>query len=559
MGLRPPTISEKGILTFSDATWKQALLRNKVIAPLSQQNIIGKQAVDEAARQLGLSKRQVYKLVQRYRQGEGLVTDMALESPSGGKNKGRLPESVEKLIENILQKRYLNRQKRPEIAIWREIAQSCRDLGLKCPALNSVRARIRRLDPRIVARKRNGPDAEKNLQSAGGRVPEIIAPLNQVQIDHTVIDLIIVDDVNRQPIGRPYLTVAIDVYSRCLVGMVVTLEAPSATSVGLCLAHVVCDKRSWLEQLNLGDVSWPMSGKPTSLYLDNAPEFKSEALRRGCAQHGIQLNYRPLGQPHYGGIIERVIGTAMQWIHELPGTTFSNPVQRGDYNSDKRAVLSLSELERWLTLAVASYHGTVHSTLNQLPAMRWVKGISENTEPTIITQPKVFLIDFLPVIRRSLCRTGFLIDHITYYSDALKLWIARRDRLDKFVIRRDPRDISRVWVLDPDGKKYIEIPYRTISHPALTLWEHKKAVEKLKEQGKSQVDEASLFRMVSQMREIVQIAERTTRKSRREAQRSSHLAKTKQMVVPNLPPEPSISETNHPIPFEQIEEWDNYD
>ena len=154
MGLKSPTISEKGILTLSDATWKQALLRNKVIAPLSQQNIIGKQAVDEAARQLGLSKRQVYKLVQRYRQGEGLVTDMALEPPSGGKDKGRLPESVEKLIENILQKRYLNRQKRPEVAIWREIAQSCRDLGLKCPALNTVRARIRRLDPRIVARKR---------------------------------------------------------------------------------------------------------------------------------------------------------------------------------------------------------------------------------------------------------------------------------------------------------------------------------------------------------------------------------------------------------------------
>ena len=559
MGLRPSTITEKGVLTLSDATWKQALLRNEVIAPLSRQNIIGKQAVEETARQLGLSKRQVYKLVRRYREGEGLVTDMALDPPGGGKGKGRLPEAVEKLIENILQKRYLNRQKRSEVVIWREIAESCRNLGLKSPALNTVRARMKRLDPCVVMRKRNGPDAERKLQSAGGKAPEIIAPLDQVQIDHTVIDLIIVDDVNRQPIGRPYLTVAIDVYSRCLVGMVVTLEAPSATSVGLCLALVVCDKRSWLEQLNLGDVSWSMSGKPKSLYLDNAPEFKSEALRRGCAQHSIQLNYRPLGQPHYGGIVERVIGTAMQWIHELPGTTFSNPAQRSDYNSDKKAVLSLSELERWLTLTVASYHGTVHSTLNQTPAMRWVKGISQITEPTIITQPKVFLIDFLPVIRRSLCRAGFLIDHITYYSDALKIWISRRDQLDKFVIRRDPRDISRVWVLDPEGRKYIEIPYRTISHPALTLWEHKKAIEKLKEQGKSQVDEASLFRMVLQMREIIQTAERTTRKSRREVQRSNHLSQTKQRVFADLPPEPSISETNHPIPFEQIEEWDNYD
>jgi putative transposase len=99
-----------------------------------------------------------------------------------------------------------------------------------------------------------------------------------------------------------------------------------------------------------------MSGKPKLLYVDNAAEFKSEALRRGCEQHGIQLSYRPLGQPHYGGIVERVIGTTMQRVHELPGTTFSNPVQRGKYDSERMATLTLRELECWLTLAVASYH-----------------------------------------------------------------------------------------------------------------------------------------------------------------------------------------------------------
>lgn len=81
------------------------------------------------------------------------------------------------------------------------------------------------------------------------------------------------------------------------------------------------------------------------MYVDNAREFKSEALTRGCQQHGIDLDYRPLGQPQYGGIIERVIGTAMQEIHELPGTTFSNPVQRGSYDSEKKASLTMTELE----------------------------------------------------------------------------------------------------------------------------------------------------------------------------------------------------------------------
>src|SRR3546814_9261085 len=56
-----------------------------------------------------------------------------------------------------------------------------------------------------------------------------------------------------------------------------------------------CDKRPWLEGLNI-EMEWPMSGKPRLLYLDNAAEFKSEALRRGCEQHGIRLDYRPLGR-----------------------------------------------------------------------------------------------------------------------------------------------------------------------------------------------------------------------------------------------------------------------
>ncbi|MET3896070.1 transposase InsO family protein [Micrococcus sp. UYEF12] len=95
------------------------------------------------------------------------------------------------------------------------------------------------MNPVEVGRRREGAESVRPLQSAGDEVPVVESILDQVQIDHTVMDLIVVDDRDRQPIGRPYLTVAIDVRSRCLVGMVVTLEPPSAVSVGLCLAHAV--------------------------------------------------------------------------------------------------------------------------------------------------------------------------------------------------------------------------------------------------------------------------------------------------------------------------------
>ncbi|WP_458294738.1 hypothetical protein [Enterobacter cloacae] len=154
-----------------------------------------------------------------------------------------------------------------------------------------------------------------------------------------------------------------------------------------------------------------------ALYLNNAAEFKSEALRRGCEQHGIRLDYRPLGQPHYGGIVERIIGTAMQMIHdELPGTTFSNPDQRGDYDSENKAALTLRELERWLTLAVGTYHGSVHNgLLNRRPRAGPSRGACRRTGRR---HTRYFvLVDFLPILRRTLTRTGFVIDHIHYYAD----------------------------------------------------------------------------------------------------------------------------------------------
>lgn len=554
-----PLIAERGVATLPAEAWEHARRRTEIIGPLAVLEVVGHHAADAAAQALGLSRRQVYVLIHRARQGTGLVTDLAPGQSGGGKGKGRLPESVERIIRELLQRRFLTKQKRSLAAFYRDVAQACKAQHLRVPARNTVALRIAGLDPVKISRCREGQEASCHLQGAGGVPPTVTAPLERVQIDHTVIDLIVVDERDRQPIGRPYLTIAIDVFTRCVLGMVVTLEAPSAVSVGLCLARIACDKRPWLERLNVA-MNWPMSGKPRLLYLDNAAEFKSEALRRGCEQHGIRLDYRPLGQPHYGGIVERIIGTAMRMIHdELPGTTFSNPDQRGEYASKSKAALTLRELERWLALAVGTYHGSVHDGLLQPPAARWAEAVARVGVPVVVTRATAFLVDFLPVIRRTLTRTGFVIDHIHYYADALKPWIARRDRWPAFLIRRDPRDISRIWVLEPEGQHYLEVPYRTLSHPAVTLWEQRQALARLRQLGREQVDESALFRMIRQMREIVTTAQQATRKARRDADRRQHLTASAPPVKP-LPPDVDRADPQNEgpppaPPFDQIEEW----
>src|SRR5216683_1516804 len=550
-------VVERGVLTSDVARWELAVQRAGVIGRLAQRDRVSVAAADEAAAKWGVSRRQVYELVKRWRVGEGWRSDLLPGKSSGGRGGERLADEVEAVVRNVLRTRYLTRQRRSVASICREITRECKVRGLRAPSRGAVQRRIAKLDPVKATTAREGRDQARARQSAGGVPPPVMGVLERVQIDHTPADVIVVDEHHRLPIGRPYVTAAIDEASRCVPGFVVTLEAPSVSSVGLCLAHMAIDKRAWLERLGVEAV-WPMSGKPRELYVDNAAEFKSEALRRGCDQHGIGLRYRPPGQPHFGGIVERLIGTMMQMVHELPGTTFSSVGERGDYDSDAKAVLTVRELQRWLALAVACYHGEVHETLGRTPAGVWADKVAQSGPPVTVTDEAAFLVDFLPVVRRTLSRSGFVIDHVQYYCDALKPWIARREQLGRFVLRRDPRDISRIWVLDPEGDTYLEVGYRTLSRPPISVWEQTAAVARLRELGRGEVDENALFAMVEQMREITDTAAAATRKARRDRERRGP-SPARPAPAGAVPPPPAPDDAGgagaQAKPFQEIEQW----
>lgn len=141
-------------------------------------------------------------------------------------------------------------------------------------------------------------------------------PLDILQMDHTPVDVIVVDNERRLPIGRPWLSLAIDVAARMVAGFHVSLWAPSALSVSLTLSHAVLSKTDWLADRELQNLDWPVAGLPRTIHVDNAKEFHSEALVRGCQEYGIQLDHRPRGRPQYGGHIERLIGTMMGAVHQ---------------------------------------------------------------------------------------------------------------------------------------------------------------------------------------------------------------------------------------------------
>lgn len=107
----------------------------------------------------------------------------------------------------------------------------------------------------------------------------------------------------------------------------------------------------------------------------------------------------------------------------------------------------------------------------------------------------------------------------------------------------------------------MEVPYRTMANPSVSLWEHRHALARLHERGVAQVDEAALFRTIAQMREIANTASKTTKRMRRDTERR-HAVTTRhsKTPIPLLPPEAAAQQEPDtiaaPVPrFDQIEQW----
>jgi putative transposase len=336
-------------------------------------------------------------------------------------------------------------------------------------------------------------------------------------VDHTQADLFVVDELERKVVGRPWLSIALDVATRCVLSFYVSMERPGAATVGLLLTRAVLSIAPWLAKIGV-DAQWAMQGTPKVLHLDNAAEFKSKALRSGCREYGIDLMYRSVGRPHFGGHIERLNRTLMERIRGLPGATGSSPKGRKARKSEMTAALTLGEIERWLAMEVARrYHESPHrGLLGATPGNTWRalgEGLDRRRLHPAHDAELQFLIRFLPVAQRTVQADGLTLFHIRYWHPVFVAW---REAGRMVTVRYHPEDLSRVFV-NAGTKEYMEVRYADLRRPAIALFEQRRALKAIREAGQHSVSEAQIFRTVEDQRRVIVKARRATLSSRRRA------------------------------------------
>jgi putative transposase len=425
-----------------DPRWLEAERRLVFLRGLLKANdwTATREVVEAVRNEFRIGRSTVYRMIARFRASRkaSSLIPTGRGTPDGAR---RLDIRTERLIGQEIDRFWLKKERPRMSALIRRVQETCRIEGLPPPHRSTIQRRVDELDALGTARRRGEVSLEAEVTPSVSSF-HAERPNDVWQIDHTIVDLIVVDEETRLPIGRPYLTIAVDICTRMVAGFHLSLDAPSSASVGLCLLHAVYDKTSWLQERSI-EHPWPVAGLPSVLHCDNGPEFHSRALKAACREYGIKLVYRPPATPRFGGHIERLIGAMMGAVHILPGTTFSNTKAREGYASEERAVLSLRELERWLAVEITGvYQRRIHSALLRPPLAVWQElqgGLSFDLPPDRMA----FWTGFLPETRRRLLKDGIHLEKIRYWSDVLARDLGRSGEMR---IKYDPRDLSRIFV-----------------------------------------------------------------------------------------------------------------
>lgn len=501
----------QGAENADGADWEEARRRASVVErTLDDATGTARLTAAEASDVLGVSRTTIYEWRARYSADRRVSSLLPRQK---GRPIGRRPldARIDAIIAELIDTFYL-RSEKPRISdLMGRIHTACHNAGLTKPAWRTVKRRIGDLDLRDATLRREGVAAAIALDPAVGSYSAAL-PLDVVQIDHTVVDVFIVDEISRQVIDRPVLTLAIDVCTRMVTGYYVGLDDPSTTRTGVTFAHSVFEKDKWLSDRNV-DLPWPVAGLPRSVHVDNGPDFRGHDFTRALEDFSVKVIHRPIARPHYGGHIERLIGTTMGALHLLPGSTFSNVQKRGRYPSEARASLTLKELDVWLAYEIlGKYHNRVHSALKRPPAAVWAE-LAPAAGLRMPSDRMAFLVHLLPSQWRLVRRDGVHLFGVRYWSDALTQFIGRD--VGKLQVRYDPRDLSSVYVRLPGEDRYVEANYADTRRAPVTLWELRRATSRLTAQGRREANEDVIFKSIDAQRAIEDAAVARTKLARK--------------------------------------------
>lgn len=442
------------------------------------------------------------------------IRAIILRHADRGKCGTRMLPEVQAISDRVIEDLYMTpeRKKVPEVHL--EIVRRLCDSNkfrpeterLPIPSRSTIYREIQRKSPYELMVARYGKRRAGMEFRVSGTGPDTSRTLQRVSMDHTPGDIIVVDDSSMLPLGRPTITSALDEYTRCPMGFYTGFEPPSCLSVMRCLKHAILPKIYVPREFPSVDNRWECYGVPELVVVDNPPEFHSSHFERACLQIGVDIQYAKVLVPWYKGKLERFQGTMNHdLMHGNPGTTFSNILERDDYDPTKQAVVLLSTfremIHKWI---IDVYLQTPHRGIKDTPAHRWHSQVVELPPPL---PPRASELDVAlgMTVQRVVFHYGIELQGLKYNGPELGELRRRMGPGIKVELTFDPGDLGHINVFDPIKETYIHVPAVDQAYAkGLSLWQHKVIRRFAQRQLNARTDIVALAQAKAEIRALVE-------------------------------------------------------
>jgi putative transposase len=411
------------------------------------------------------------------------IKALILRHADRGRRGTRLLPEVKAISDQAIKELYLTTERKRVPEVHLEVVRRLTDANkfrsdddqLPTPSRSTIYRQIARLSPYEVTAARYGKrraEMEFRVSTSGAVTTRA---LERVVMDHTPSDLIVVDDNSMLPLGRPTITTALDEHTRCPLGFYAGFEPPSCLAVMRCLKHAILPKVYLSSQFPSVKNRWECYGVPELAVVDNPMEFHSTHFELACLQIGCDIQYAKVLVPWYKGKIERFQGTLNHdLMHGKPGTTFSNILERDDYDPSKHAVVLLSTfreiLHKWI---VDVYLQTPHRGIQDTPAHRWQSDTGGLPPPL---PPSAAALDIVlgMAVQRVVFHYGIELEGLKYNGPELGELRRRIGPVSKVELTFDPGDLGHIHVFDPVKGTYVRVSAVDRGYASgLTLWQHR--------------------------------------------------------------------------------------
>ena len=570
-GLDPGLIPSAGrpLSAFPDKVQQQALRKKQYLdalqpfGPFISSPVILQERIHWIATQLGdaapPSPATIYRWHKKCNQQGSDHRQLIDRFDLRGGRASRLHPDVKTILSTSIETVYLAKQRNSARAVFADMGNAIRLANAKRlpqeqlsrPSYATVCRALKALDRYLVDSNRYGKEYARAAYRTSGKGMVVAGILVRVEIDHTPLDLFVIDERTGLPLGRPTVTVATDYYSKMPIGFYLGFDGPSLEAVYACLRHAVLPKHYIRTEFPDIENEWPCYGVMDELVCDNGLEFHAKALERTAFELDFILAFCPKKQPYYKGSIERFLKTLnFQFAHAMPGTSFARWFHREDYDPLKDAVVNFDQLNyllhRWI---VDVYAHSPHRGIMTTAFKRWQEGMAER-EPALPPEVERLDLAISYCCERTLTHAGIELNNLRYNSPVL---LPIRHHLGKKVkvqVRYSKQDLTYIHVLDPVTQAAIPVPAVDQEYVhGLTLIQHNLIWKHLRRVMEEDRSKSSLLRAKAELRALVQ--EMSLSKSVRQRQKSAKIRSIGQDRQDWLdtPEPPKQKKATSPAPF----------